>query len=212
MTYQELLESPNWLQKRIDILNRDKRICQNCSNAKINKFIKRYAKLNRRSTNSKRVIYETLEKEEVSISISSFKSYNLIVKNLILYFTKSEENYIIPIAARRLMHNEVNGIESDLLTQEWIFVNNLHIHHKYYVKGKRPWEYDNDALTTLCWHCHEELHKKVLIPVYSGEKIFGYVTPCSRCHGAGYFPDYNHVQNGICFRCIGAKYEELIIR
>jgi len=24
---------------------------------------------------------------------------------------------------------------------------------------------------------------------------------CPRCHGKGYLPEYNHIQNGICFRC-----------
>lgn len=31
----------------------------------------------------------------------------------------------------------------------------LHVHHMYYEKGKEPWEYDNNALLTLCESCHE---------------------------------------------------------
>lgn len=31
-TYTELLQDENWLNKRKEILNRDKRICQNCHN------------------------------------------------------------------------------------------------------------------------------------------------------------------------------------
>lgn len=30
----------------------------------------------------------------------------------------------------------------------------LHVHHLFYTKGKQPWEYTNDALVTLCKHCH----------------------------------------------------------
>ena len=30
----------------------------------------------------------------------------------------------------------------------------LHVHHKYYLKDKKPWEYPNDALITLCEGCH----------------------------------------------------------
>ncbi len=30
----------------------------------------------------------------------------------------------------------------------------LNIHHKKYVYGKEPWEYDNEELVTLCEHCH----------------------------------------------------------
>ena len=32
----------------------------------------------------------------------------------------------------------------------------LHIHHKVYEKGKKPWEYDNKDLITLCDRCHED--------------------------------------------------------
>jgi hypothetical protein len=31
----------------------------------------------------------------------------------------------------------------------------LHVHHKYYEKNKEPWEYDEDALVTLCEDCHQ---------------------------------------------------------
>jgi hypothetical protein len=31
----------------------------------------------------------------------------------------------------------------------------LHIHHKRYLKGKEPWEYENDLLVTLCEDCHK---------------------------------------------------------
>ena len=32
----------------------------------------------------------------------------------------------------------------------------LHVHHKFYEKGKAPWEYKNDMFATLCADCHEE--------------------------------------------------------
>jgi len=31
----------------------------------------------------------------------------------------------------------------------------LHVHHKYYTDDKKPWEYPEDALITLCKGCHE---------------------------------------------------------
>lgn len=31
----------------------------------------------------------------------------------------------------------------------------LHVHHRYYEKDKKPWEYDNKFLVTLCGSCHE---------------------------------------------------------
>jgi len=34
----------------------------------------------------------------------------------------------------------------------------LNVHHKQYFKGRSPWEYDNQQLTSLCKTCHEEHH------------------------------------------------------
>lgn len=31
----------------------------------------------------------------------------------------------------------------------------LHVHHRYYVAGAKPWEYSDHALLTLCATCHE---------------------------------------------------------
>lgn len=35
----------------------------------------------------------------------------------------------------------------------------LHVHHKYYIKDKKVWEYKDSVLITLCNICHEEEHK-----------------------------------------------------
>lgn len=34
----------------------------------------------------------------------------------------------------------------------------LNVHHKRYIRGHRPWEYDHDNLETLCEPCHESKH------------------------------------------------------
>lgn len=31
----------------------------------------------------------------------------------------------------------------------------LHVHHRFYISGRMPWEYLNSALLTLCEDCHE---------------------------------------------------------
>ena len=36
----------------------------------------------------------------------------------------------------------------------------LHVHHLEYKDGKRPWEYPDDMLVTLCDRCHATNHKK----------------------------------------------------
>lgn len=37
----------------------------------------------------------------------------------------------------------------------------LNAHHLYYVKGNKPWEYDDEAIVTVCYNCHEVLHKEL---------------------------------------------------
>lgn len=34
----------------------------------------------------------------------------------------------------------------------------LHVHHKHYVKGRLPWEYEASDLEALCVDCHESAH------------------------------------------------------
>jgi len=31
----------------------------------------------------------------------------------------------------------------------------LHVHHRLYIPGKEPWDYDDTLLVTLCEECHE---------------------------------------------------------
>ena len=35
----------------------------------------------------------------------------------------------------------------------------LHVHHKFYITGKDPWDYGDDALSTICERCHNDEHK-----------------------------------------------------
>ncbi len=35
----------------------------------------------------------------------------------------------------------------------------LHVHHKQYIKGWEPWEYDADQLCVLCKNCHSSNHE-----------------------------------------------------
>lgn len=86
----------------------------------------------------------------------------------------------------------------------------LHVHHKHYVLNKLPWEYEDNDLMTLCNWCHWEFHENNVVPVYRSihEKLEQLeVIFCSRCKGAGWFPQYGHVENGVCFQCRGEKFE-----
>ena len=89
----------------------------------------------------------------------------------------------------------------------------LTVHHKRYIVGKKAWEYEDEDLVTLCQRCHSKIHEFLPVQTYAyvnGHfKVMNY-TPCQRCNGTGYLPEYNYVENGICFRCRGARFEELI--
>ena len=89
----------------------------------------------------------------------------------------------------------------------------LDIHHKIYVLNKMPWENFDQDLETMCNWCHWELHEKEKIEAYylkDGKLVSAKMTPCYRCHSAGRFPEYAHIEAGICFRCEGKRFEELI--
>lgn len=152
------------------------------------------------------------EKERYTRSIQTFmelKTNNRFWFQDSEHFKKCREIYKDEMKIYFCQSN--TELEIDLSNIKWNFMNGLHVHHKFYQKGKLPWEYENEALVTVCWHCHEELHSNKKIPYLdeNGIKI-GTLTPCTRCHGAGWFPEYNHVENGICFRCEGAMYEEFL--
>ncbi len=85
-------------------------------------------------------------------------------------------------------------------------LSGLNVHHKYYIHGKKPWEYENDALITLCESCHQSFHQNNSVPIYRSVKYadpIGIASVCKRCGGSGYFPQYSHIQDGICFECGG---------
>lgn len=87
------------------------------------------------------------------------------------------------------------------------FFFRLNIHHKYYIEGHNPWDYEEEALTTLCEECHAKFHSTTTVPIYKdirGTKVHVCdADTCPRCGGSGYLPQYSHVENGICFECWG---------
>lgn len=119
---------------------------------------------------------------------------------------------IARLGIRGRVSERTNSIICEPISAEdiWGFVKGLHIHHTYYQEGKLAWQYESSSLQTLCWMCHEQLHKDKTVPVWDleGNEV-GRYTNCKRCAGAGYFPEFRHVYSGICFRCDGNRFEEL---
>lgn len=80
----------------------------------------------------------------------------------------------------------------------------LNIHHKYYIVGKKAWEYNDEALISLCVDCHQEEHLNCEIGVYSENGDFlSKTTVCSKCYGSGHLKEYNYYCDGVCFECQG---------
>lgn len=92
--------------------------------------------------------------------------------------------------------------------------NPLNVHHRYYIHPRYAWVYDNSALISLCKNCHTLVHLTMAPLIYVKRQDGGFIvmnfTPCFRCNAAGYFPEYKRIENGICFRCRGERYEELV--
>ena len=63
--------------------------------------------------------------------------------------------------------------------------NELHVHHKTYINGAKPWQYSDDNFLTLCSKCHKMNHHKIKIIENDGIvdipeliKILGRFTRC----------------------------------
>ncbi|MDF2451905.1 MAG: hypothetical protein K0S26_1409 [Bacteroidota bacterium] len=85
----------------------------------------------------------------------------------------------------------------------------LHVHHRRYILGRLPWEYGGKDLITMCYECHMRFHEENDVEVYNENDNFlekvNAIT-CPKCKGAGSFPQYVKIQNGICFTCKGTTY------
>lgn len=58
---------------------------------------------------------------------------------------------------KRLEILQLRGFKCELCSCE---TKELHVHHRFYIKGRNVWEYDNDVFQVLCCDCHEKEHKK----------------------------------------------------
>ena len=213
MTYKEQLQDERWKEKRSQVLHRDNFTCQNCNNNKI------YALANHGIIVEVKVIYSLFRMgnryplehlviisngQNASFCITpefSKETLSDVVGSTVYYF-KSENR-----GDGQLTLSSENTVAVLIKNDTIFYARDLHVHHNYYQENKLAWEYDDNALITLCWSCHEELHKNQNIPIRNsiGDEI-GNRKCCDRCMGAGFFPEYSHVQNGICFKCDGERF------
>ena len=48
----------------------------------------------------------------------------------------------------------------------------LQVHHLYYVRGRKPWDYPPAAVVTLCEACHSKTHGKKINRAVIQTEIF----------------------------------------
>lgn len=121
---------------------------------------------------------------------------------------KGNLTYFVPV---------VYDIEEDqfgrqkIIEIEMDFNSELHVHHKYYVLTRLPWDYADEDLTLVCYNCHKNIHYNEEIICFKNEfdKQYFHLTPCNRCESTGYLIEYHYYQNGVCFQCNGTGYLEL---
>lgn len=239
--YSTWLLEPQWQSKRIEILERDNHKCKYCSNRNILKdlHVGTLHRINDDIDSPGDFLVDEI-KDGYRLYIDSFIisgtthaalifNYRKLEKSLsYLVFHQLTPNVIIAISKRkrdiRAIYQEYNlgnkcdpsnlGLfldEKFLQSVQWDYVKGLHVHHKYYQEDKRPWEYSDDSMITVCSPCHETIHAREKIPFLDKKgRQTNMVTPCNRCGGKGYIHEYRHVQEGICFRCNGVRYEEFI--
>lgn len=128
----------------------------------------------------------------------AFKFGMKLANKIYLLINYTYDQYIISVN-----YGDTLVVISVCSSKETIF-KGLNIHHTYYIKGQKPWDYEGEALVTLCEDCHKKRHEKAPTPVYASDKsIIGLTTICPRCGGSGYLSQYNHIEHGICFKCNG---------
>ena len=74
----------------------------------------------------------------------------------------------------------------------------LNVHHHYYEKGMSPWEYPNEALTTLCEGCHRAVESMRLDVL----KAMTWEVPLLSIHRLATKLDYNTL-SAVANACAG---------
>jgi len=199
ISYNELLWCEEWRLKRKEILKRDSFVCQNCK---------------KRET-------KTLEFDELLAILGTNnlrQNWKIVGNNRIkTEIVRSGDYWFIPETAFKKFNAYV-GCKHLKTPSGWILIiaeksYSLNVHHKKYIFNILPWENYNNDFETFCIWCHLEIHNTEEIKCYNlinDRLIPAKMTPCLRCFGKGKLPQYEHIENGICFRCLGKRFEELI--
>ncbi len=206
MTYSQLLQREEWQNKRKEILERDRYRCtatgchmkekvndkyQVSSVIIFDEFLKGKGVIDFRIDNTNKVMLLKTANNEIEINLLVHIPENANHEKIRIYLVK------IPVGMFMSMKYFADyNFQSSLAK--------MNVHHKKYIQGHKPWEYNSEDLVTLCEGCHKSVHATTIIPIYSKSGInIDSAQICTRCGGAGYLPVYSYHMDGICFECYG---------
>ena len=174
ITYQDLLWTEEWKNKREQIIKRDFKRCSKCKLSETGSFAHFDEKTN---------VYS--------------------------YITEDGEEDIRYVKGKDVKITEESVPRMIIVYKSY----HLEVHHKYYIQNNLPWNYDEDALITLCNWCHLETHQNERIIMYidNNKNSFKELVSCNRCDGTGWISMYSHFQGGICFKCNGKRFKTELI-
>lgn len=232
-TYLELLSADEWTTKRTAIVERDNHKCTKCGSTQSvyrNGMNVNFSGSQEHETSD--IIHSNMSIADVKMlyqieQISILQSVNKLChgqsnnnilfsvsasieeikkREIVVNFIKFENGSIMP-----LIDGKRGSVLGDIsIPKHSNTPTYLHVHHTFYIDGALPWDYSDADLMTLCNHCHLEVHKNEKVAVFkknkNGELFKASYSVCTRCFGAGYFPEYKHVENGVCFKCNGQRY------
>jgi len=205
--YAELLKTEEWKNKRQEILKRDGHKCTKCGKRSTREIDKDTFR-SMLGVSGKTISWSVVNSErKLTNSISDSNHYWFFNP-----YEKFHSDHSGSYAECKFTRAIIDGKDCALVFADKPYW--LEIHHKMYVLNKLPWENFNKDLTTLCNWCHWDVHKNGYIEAFflrDGKLISAKMTPCYRCRGAGWFPEYVHRKDGICYRCLGKRFEELIL-
>lgn len=237
--YAKLLDSEEWREKRELIIARDKNKCQKCFNNTYVNDAQLTAKFAICYVNSKGAFLESFDSSNENRLFRKVGNQGGSLKNKMMYFIHSDElgNIITvfnvlknKLSANRFFEDlsqtlildgtkPIFNVEkiftkyfnAEKIQVQWISTKFLNVHHKFYQVGKKPWEYNDDSLITLCRPCHEKIHQDEVIYLHdeNGNKIE--LIECDRCKGTGVLPQFHYVENGICFKCSGNRFTQKLL-
>lgn len=205
MKYKEQLQQPEWFKRRSEILRRDSGKCTCCG------------------ADSSQYEGWTICFEEVQWQELHKYNYQLLIKNdydsmvSLRGMDAAKVDFVSKIRgpfdldslrfSERQWYDKRPRLVFHYLGESTNYrLGQLNIHHRYYISGKFAWEYEDDALVTLCYDCHKEVHKnekiEVRAPADSTSKT-RFIRNCSKCEGTGYLPEFSHIDNGVCYPCDG---------